>query len=226
MRRGQGNRHFQISKAIFMEMRTTSNCWTSRAARWHVEPSQMRRLPQSLIRSSQPCRFASPAASIIPSRVSRTGGMPAKLRTFRSSPRTPCALGSTIGSSAPAYPPDDEPPQAAPWKAVLAVFKGDPRERHFSLHLGSDLDPDDPPRLNLKSHDLLGRRSKNIMEREVRNGHSLCTTVRPEGLSHGQRCRGILEIRSGGVSARVPENQRCKGCQILFRGWSTSRRFA
>jgi len=33
----------------------------------------MRRLPQSLIRSSQPCRFASPAASTIPSRVSPDG---------------------------------------------------------------------------------------------------------------------------------------------------------
>jgi hypothetical protein len=38
-----------------------------------------------------PRRFASLAASTIPGEVSRTGVMPANLRTLRSSPRTPCA---------------------------------------------------------------------------------------------------------------------------------------
>src|SRR6266404_3480398 len=61
MRRGQGNRHFQISKAIFMEMRTTSNCWTSRAARWHVEPSQ----------DEAPAAVSHPVEPTLPLRIAR-----------------------------------------------------------------------------------------------------------------------------------------------------------
>jgi hypothetical protein len=50
---------------------------------------------------------------------------------------------------------------------------------------GSELDRDESPRLNPKSQYLFGRRTEKIIEQGVRHSHSLCTTVQPEGLSHG-----------------------------------------
>ena len=78
MRRGQGNQHFQISKAIFTNMKAGSNVGHRGRLVGVLRQAQMRRLPKSLIRSSQPCRLASLAASTIPSRGSRTRAMSAR----------------------------------------------------------------------------------------------------------------------------------------------------
>jgi hypothetical protein len=39
MRRGQRNRHFQVSKAIFMDMKARSTVGHREAARWYFETS-------------------------------------------------------------------------------------------------------------------------------------------------------------------------------------------
>jgi hypothetical protein len=73
-----GNQHFQISKAIFTNMKAGSNVGHRGRLVGVLRQAQMRRLPKSLIRSSQPCRLASLAASTIPSRGSRTRAMSAR----------------------------------------------------------------------------------------------------------------------------------------------------
>jgi hypothetical protein len=55
MRRGQGNRHYQISKAIFTEMGADPTAGNGDRLVGVLSQAQMRYLPKSLIRSSQHC---------------------------------------------------------------------------------------------------------------------------------------------------------------------------